>query len=180
MVKTTPDAAAAAEPSGSPTQAEAPAVKEAVLGPVAVKSVEAPPPGIGALEAAPARPVERARGGGSLSRVHFAFDSASLGPEARTVLGANAEYLYDHPTAAVLIEGHCDERGTTEYNLALGERRARSALTYLEDLGISQDRLGVVTYGEEMPLDRGQHEAAWARSPAPENPLRLLSAGQFA
>ncbi len=94
----------------------------------------------------------------------FLFDSAELTGEARTVLDGNASILKRYPTWAITIEGHCDERGTAEYNLALGERRAMAAQAYLVSLGIQGGRIRTVTYGKEFPFDPGHDEAAWARN----------------
>jgi peptidoglycan-associated lipoprotein len=79
-------------------------------------------------------------------------------------LQANVETMKAFPTADVLIEGHCDERGTVEYNLALGERRARSARDYMVSLGVSADRIQIISYGKERPVDFGHNEAAWAKN----------------
>lgn len=94
--------------------------------------------------------------------IHFDFDSFALRPEARTVLQRKAELLKDNPDVKLLIEGHCDERGTAEYNLALGERRARAAYEFLVLLGVSPNRLQIVSYGKERPLDPASNETAWA------------------
>lgn len=96
--------------------------------------------------------------------IHFAFDSITLNTEAQAILRKKAQWLKAHPTVTVTIEGHCDERGTNEYNLALGDRRAHSAKVFLIDLGIDPSRINTVSYGEERPLDRGRNEAAWARN----------------
>jgi peptidoglycan-associated lipoprotein len=96
--------------------------------------------------------------------VHFAFDSFLLDDEAKTVLEKKASWLKSNPSAAVKIEGHCDERGTTAYNLALGERRANAAKQYLTALGVPASRLSTISYGEESPLDPGHNESAWARN----------------
>jgi peptidoglycan-associated lipoprotein len=80
------------------------------------------------------------------------------------VLKEKAAWLQDRPEVDVLIEGHCDERGTNEYNLALGERRAQSAKVFLVNMGIASSRLTTVSYGEERPLDPGHDEAAWAKN----------------
>ncbi len=125
-------------------------------------TTETPPPGSGALEAAPERPVDVLSGAGALERIHFGFDEYTLGPDARDTLLENAESLNARPDARIRIEGHCDERGTTEYNLALGERRAVSALEYLLDLGIEPERMSALSFGEERPLDARSLEAAWA------------------
>jgi peptidoglycan-associated lipoprotein len=99
-----------------------------------------------------------------LQRIHFEFDQYVLTPEARDILAANAAYLKANAGEKVRIEGHCDERGSDEYNLALGERRALAAKNYLVSLGIAADRLDVISYGEEMPLDPGGSEEAWAKN----------------
>lgn len=99
-----------------------------------------------------------------LSDVFFSFDSFLLSEEARRILERNAEWLRSHPEAQVVIEGHCDERGTVEYNLALGERRAQSAKDYLVNLGISADRLFTISYGKERPFVLGHTEEAWAQN----------------
>lgn len=99
-----------------------------------------------------------------LKAVFFALDSAEISGEAQTALNANAEILKKYSTWAVTIEGHCDERGTAEYNLALGERRAVAARAYLVSLGVAADRLRTVSYGKEFPFDAGHDESAWAKN----------------
>lgn len=94
--------------------------------------------------------------------IHFAFDSAELTDTAKALLREKADWLKANSDKRIVIEGHCDERGTTEYNLALGERRAAAAKQYLQDLGISASRMTTVSYGEERPLDPGQNEAAYS------------------
>jgi peptidoglycan-associated lipoprotein len=96
--------------------------------------------------------------------VHFAFDSFVLSSEAKTTLEQKASWLSENPQVTAQIEGHCDERGTTAYNLALGERRAFAAKQYLTTLGVAAPRLSTISYGEERPLDSGHNEAAWARN----------------
>ena len=99
-----------------------------------------------------------------LEPVFFAFDSAEITPEAQAVLQRNADILKKYPTWAITIEGHCDERGTAEYNLALGERRALAASAYLVSLGIPASRLRTVSYGKEFPFDPGKTEEAYAKN----------------
>ena len=99
-----------------------------------------------------------------LKPVFFALDSAEIDPEGKAALDANAPLLKRFPAWVVTIEGHCDERGTAEYNLALGERRAIAARTYLASLGIPADRLKIVTYGKEFPFDPGHDDSAWAKN----------------
>ncbi|MGZ3636013.1 MAG: peptidoglycan-associated lipoprotein Pal [Syntrophales bacterium] len=96
--------------------------------------------------------------------INFAFDRFDLRPEARKILDIHAKWLSAHPEFVVRIEGNCDERGTAEYNLALGQRRAASAMKYLVDLGVGQNRLSTISYGEERPLDPGHDEEAWAKN----------------
>ena len=96
--------------------------------------------------------------------IHFEFDSSTLLPEAQEILNKKAEWLRNNPDVAATIEGHCDERGTNEYNLALGDRRAASAKTFLVDLGIAGTRLTCISYGEERPVDPGHNEEAWAKN----------------
>lgn len=99
-----------------------------------------------------------------MKRIHFDFDQYSLTDKARATLAANAEYLKANSGTRVSIEGHCDERGSDEYNLALGERRAVAAKGYLISLGIDGSRLQVISYGEEMPLLPGVGEEIWAKN----------------
>jgi peptidoglycan-associated lipoprotein len=99
-----------------------------------------------------------------LKPVFFPLDSADLDDAGRGVAQANADVLKRYPTWVVTIEGHCDERGTAEYNLALGERRAVAVKTYLVSIGISPDRLRTVSYGKEFPFDPGSNEEAWAKN----------------
>ena len=99
-----------------------------------------------------------------LKPVFFELDSSEVSPEGRTILNANAAALKKYTTWFVTIEGHCDERGTPEYNLALGERRAINARAYLVSLGIPADRVRTVSYGKEFPFDAGHDEAAWSKN----------------
>ena len=85
-------------------------------------------------------------------------------PQAQEILTNKAKWLRDNPAATVTIEGHCDNRGTNEYNLALGEGRAQSAKTFLMDLGVDVSKLRTISYGEERPLDPQQTESAWAKN----------------
>ena len=96
--------------------------------------------------------------------VLFEFDSAKLSNEAQDILRKKAEWLKENPRARIIIEGHCDERGTNEYNLALGDRRAYSSKRFLVDLGIDDSKLTTVSYGEERPIDTGSDEDAWAQN----------------
>jgi peptidoglycan-associated lipoprotein len=97
-----------------------------------------------------------------LKAIFFGYDSSELNPEAQTSVQANAAVLRMNSSWKVTIEGHCDERGTVEYNLALGDRRANAVKAYLVSLGIREDRLLAVSYGKEFPFDAGHDETAWA------------------
>jgi peptidoglycan-associated lipoprotein len=96
--------------------------------------------------------------------VFYPLDSSEVDQAGQQALNANAEILKKYPTWTITIEGHCDERGTAEYNLALGERRALAAKTYLVSLGLPADRLRTVSYGKEFPFDPGHDESAWSKN----------------
>ncbi|WP_213980214.1 peptidoglycan-associated lipoprotein Pal [Sphingomonas sp. dw_22] len=96
--------------------------------------------------------------------IHFALDEYDIDPEARAVLDSQATWLAAHPAVRITIEGHCDERGTREYNLALGDRRANAAKNYLAARGVSSDRITTISYGKERPLALGSDEASWAQN----------------
>jgi peptidoglycan-associated lipoprotein len=100
----------------------------------------------------------------SLSDINFDYDKSNIRDDARVIMKANADILIKNKTSKVTIEGHCDERGTSEYNMALGERRAQEAKKYLVNLGVDAARMKTVSYGEERPLDPGQNEEAWAKN----------------
>ncbi|HEU20307.1 MAG TPA: peptidoglycan-associated lipoprotein Pal [Deltaproteobacteria bacterium] len=100
----------------------------------------------------------------SFNDIYFDFDRYDLKPEARATLRDHADWLMQHTEFEAIIEGHCDERGTREYNLALGERRAQSTRDYLITLGVEKERLTTISYGEELPLDPGHNEEAWAKN----------------
>jgi peptidoglycan-associated lipoprotein len=99
---------------------------------------------------------------GVLRRIHFDFDRADIRSDAIQTLTENAARMREHSGFPIRIEGHCDERGTVEYNLALGDRRARAARDYLVSAGIPAQRLRTISFGKERPLDPGHNEAAWA------------------
>jgi len=101
---------------------------------------------------------------GVLQTVYFAYDSSDLSDSGRRALRNNADWLKSHADVAVLVEGNCDERGTIEYNLALGEHRADAVRNYLTSLGLSRARVRIITYGEERPIDPSHNEAAWAKN----------------
>ena len=99
-----------------------------------------------------------------LNTIFFDYDKAALTGAARATLKANADWIRANPNYTIQIEGHTDSRGSTEYNLSLGERRAKSVRTYLESLGVESRRLTVLSYGEEKPLAQGDSEAAWSKN----------------
>jgi peptidoglycan-associated lipoprotein len=97
-------------------------------------------------------------------RIFFDFDKSVLKPEAQALLKKKAEWLKANSAAKMVVEGNCDERGTAEYNLALGERRAESAKKFLVDLGIDAKRISTISFGEERPIDPRHNEEAWAKN----------------
>ncbi len=118
-----------------------------------------------AIKPAEAQPVKAAAEVSAFETIYFDFDKSDLSQDARNVLSKNAETLLKSKKAdKIKIEGHCDERGSAEYNLALGERRAKSALQYLVTLGIQPDRLSIISYGKEKPAVQGNDDAAWAKN----------------
>jgi peptidoglycan-associated lipoprotein len=99
-----------------------------------------------------------------LQDVHFAFDSSAIEPQYRNILRKDADYLISNSRVKVTIEGHCDERGTSEYNMALGQHRADEVKKYLVNLGVAGKSMTTVSYGKERPLDPGHDENAWAKN----------------
>ena len=100
----------------------------------------------------------------ALADIYFDFDKYNLKPESREILKGHAAWFAKNKDYKLVIEGHCDERGTTEYNLALGERRAAEAMKYLVESGVIAKSMKTMSYGKEMPLDSGHNEAAWAKN----------------
>ena len=100
----------------------------------------------------------------AVEKIYFDFDSSTLSDTARQTLTRNFAVLKKTPQSRIRVEGHCDERGSDEYNLALGERRAQEAVRYLATLGVPVDRLSALSYGKEKPADPGHTEAAWAKN----------------
>ena len=96
--------------------------------------------------------------------IYFVFDKSTIEPEAREILKRLASLLGSNKNYSLVVEGHCDERGTVEYNLALGQRRADAAMKYLVDLGLDKESIKTITYGKERPLDPGHDEEAWAKN----------------
>lgn len=145
------------QPTATPEQPAAPAAKvetyqapqpEAPVQPT-VKPVEAPVTMVKKVQ---------------LEDVFFAFDVYALTPAARDILSADADVLSQNTGVRILIEGHCDERGTREYNLGLGERRANSTKNYLVSLGVDASRIQTISYGEDRPFALGHNESAWSKN----------------
>ncbi|MCX5837869.1 MAG: peptidoglycan-associated lipoprotein Pal [Deltaproteobacteria bacterium] len=99
-----------------------------------------------------------------IADINFDYDKYNLKPEAQEILKKGAPAYLKYRDYKLVVEGHCDERGTAEYNLALGEKRATEAAKYLFELGIEKDRIKTISYGKEMPMDKGHDEAAWAKN----------------
>ena len=116
----------------------------------------------GAQRKAADRVVANMKGDLRIPDIHFAFDEYKLSTENQAILKAGAQVFLTYTEPTLVIEGHCDERGTVEYNLALGQKRADEAAAYLIDLGIAKERIKTISYGKEMPLARGHDEEAWA------------------
>lgn len=100
----------------------------------------------------------------SFQTIYFDFDKSNIKPDQRSALEKNAQLLSNYQTVKVRLEGHCDERGTDEYNMALGQRRANSIESFLSDYGISRSRISTISYGEMRPVDTGQSESAWSKN----------------
>lgn len=133
---------------------------------------EPPPPPSTSENAPPTEtpPPPPSTGGGeettaaNLRDAFFDFDDASLREDAKAALDGNAKYMESHSGMNVVIEGHCDERGSVEYNLALGEKRARAAKDYLVAYGVPANRMTTISYGKERPFDTGHSEESWAQN----------------
>jgi len=100
----------------------------------------------------------------ALKDIHFDFDKSDVRPGDATILDANAAWVKDNPDYLILVEGHCDERGTNEYNLALGERRAKATISYLVSQGVQADRITLISYGKERPLCPEKNEQCWSKN----------------
>ncbi len=153
--------------SGCPKKAEVSSAPEAQ--PQRVEKAPAPSAADAAREAARAAEAERAREAAArkeagLRPIYFDFDKSVIRDDAKSVLRADAEYLKAHPKAKIRIEGNCDERGTIEYNQALGQRRATSTRSYLADLGISGKRISLLSYGKEKPVCTQSSEECWQKN----------------
>jgi peptidoglycan-associated lipoprotein len=147
-----------APPNPSTSPARPPSPPEPVAEPSMVPPEPVPDDSIGS------RSLDELNKESPLKPVFFEYDSAEIGADGQQVLTGNAEVLKRYPTWVITVEGHCDERGTAEYNLALGERRALAAREYLVSLGVAADRLRTVSYGKEFPFDPGRSEAAYSKN----------------
>jgi len=128
-----------------------------------VVAAPAPAPAPAPEPARPAPPKEY-RANDALKPIFFGFDQATVRPGDAKILDASAQWLNSNSNYLLLIEGHCDERGTNDYNLALGDRRAKAAMNYLVAQGVKSDRITIVSYGEERPVCTEHTEACWAKN----------------
>jgi len=155
------------QPLATPSVEQKPAVQpESAKQPVKEEKIAAP-----VIQEAPVAKDEAASSAQStradklLNAIFFDFDSSTLTQQSRDTLSSNASVLLKKETGLkIQVEGHCDERGSAEYNLALGERRAKSAMQYLMTLGVPASRLSTISYGKEKPADPGHDEAAWSKN----------------
>lgn len=147
--------ACASKPKPAPVAPPAAAPQPAAEAPYA-------PPALN--DSAAARGLQEQLAASAGDRVFFALDSYELAADARQVLAAQAQWLASHPDVRVLIAGNCDERGTREYNFALGARRASAARDFLVAQGVSSARIQTVSYGKERPIDAGVNDDAWSRN----------------
>jgi len=165
-----PPVAAAAPMVAKPAPPPPPVVvQETVKETVTVMPAPTPPPAPPMPTAAAAQPAPRPAPqefavNANVKDIFFDFDKYNIRPGDAKILDANATWLKANPTQLVLIEGHCDERGTVEYNLALGERRAKAAMNYLIAQGVQASRFTVISYGKERPFCRESNEACWSQN----------------
>jgi len=145
------------EGTETPTAASAPA-------PIAEEPMKEPPPPITVAPAMPPGVAVTEEKISQFDDVRFDFDKSEVREEGRKACAVVADYLKKHPQAKMQIEGHCDDRGTAEYNMALGERRATAVMTYLVSLGVPKAALSTVSFGKEKPLDPAHNEEAWAKN----------------
>ena len=157
-----PEATATPAPASQPDAGTAATGTLDVLSEPAIAAAETPEAGVLAGEL-PAD-VEAINRAGYLTDAFFETDKADLRDDTREVLARNAAWLREHATVQVLVEGHCDERNTAEYNLALGWRRANAAKDYMVSLGVAGERIAVISYGEEKPFAPGAGESAWSQN----------------
>ena len=153
-----------ARPTPPPPPAAATVPERPPAPPEAVRDATVVPPAPIRDEAVSSASLDDLNRNSPLRPVFFELDSSDLSTEGQRILDGNAAVLKQHATWTITIEGHCDERGSAEYNLALGERRALSARAYLVSLGLPADRLRTVSYGKEFPFDPGHDESAYAKN----------------
>ena len=152
-------------PRTAPPVEAAPAPEPAIPVPSPDRDFEAPPAQPADVLSEDIREADRlARERGWIRDAVFAFAASTLDAGARAAVQHTATWLRSHPEFRIRIEGHCDERGTEQYNLALGDRRAETAASYLATLGVDRSRIETVSYGEERPFEQGANEAAWAQN----------------
>jgi peptidoglycan-associated lipoprotein len=148
--------------------APAPAPAPPAPAPAPAPAAPAPPPPVAAAPTPPPAPrpapPKDYMANDALKPIHFAFDKSDIRPADAKILDASAKWLASNPTQILLIEGHCDERGTDAYNLALGDRRAKAAMNYLVAQGVASDRITIVSFGEERPLCKDKNEACWSQN----------------
>jgi peptidoglycan-associated lipoprotein len=160
--------AAAPPPTGAAVTAPAPAPAPTPVAPPAPAQPATPPPVAAAPPPAPAPTTRPAplefKGIPEFRDIFFDFDKHTIRPDAARTLDANLQWMKANPSAPILIEGHCDERGTNAYNLVLGERRAKAAQEYLVSRGVAATRITIISYGEERPTCTAQTEACWAKN----------------
>ena len=160
--------AAAPAPTGAAVTAPAPAPATPPVAPAPLAPPAPAPPPVVAAPPAPAPPPRPApaefKSIPELRDVFFDFDKAAIRPDSARTLDTNIGWLQSNPAALIQIEGHCDERGTNAYNLALGERRARAAQEYLVEHGVAAARITIISYGEERPACNARTEACWAQN----------------
>ena len=140
-------------PAPAPAPAPAPNVEPPEAG-----EFEAAPPGSDVLS------IQQINEEGVLQTIYFDYDQSEIRPDQRAKLQANAQFLRENGSFRLVIAGHCDERGTREYNMALGERRASATMQYLVSLGVPRTRVDIISYGEENPAATGNTESAWAQN----------------
>jgi len=165
--------AAAPAPTGTASTTPAPGSQQAQpgtqAGPSQGSSMQppagtSPTPGTATATPPPRPAVKDFAAVPELQDIYFDFDKYDIRPADARTLDANAAYLKSNPNSLILIEGHCDERGTNEYNLALGERRAKSTMNYLVSQGVQANRITIISYGEERPACTEKSEACWAKN----------------
>ena len=164
-----PATTAASAPAPTGTVATAPPPAAAVVAPPPAPAPPAMAPPATAAPAAPAAPTARPEpkefaAVPELKPIYFDFDKYDIRPGDAKVLDANAQWLKSNDSQLLLIEGHCDERGTNEYNLALGERRAKSTMNYLVSQGVQASRITIISYGEERPVCTQKNEECWSKN----------------